>query len=133
MNELNPYFKEVIDAHLAIEGWLSGLADDGGLAPLLERFSPAFTMVAPSGNALSYAELKTMFSNGRGSRLGLRMQIDDFRLLSHWHGGGCVSYRETQAIAAGQVNIRRSTAIFETSADGRIVWRHLQETLVQSS
>lgn len=132
MNQLNPYFNEVMDAHLAIESWLSGRAGEGALQPLLARFSPQFSMVAPGGNRLSYAELQGMFSNGHGARPGLRMQIDELRLLCEWRDGGCVAYRETQAMGTGQINIRHSTAVFERRADGRLVWRHLHETLVQA-
>lgn len=38
MNEPNPYFQEVVDAHVDIERWLSGRAEHGLLPALLERF-----------------------------------------------------------------------------------------------
>lgn len=70
MNEPNPYFQEVVDAHVDIERWLSGRAEHGLLPALLERFSPHFSMVAARGAALDRAGLDTLFRQGTANVRG---------------------------------------------------------------
>lgn len=48
-------------------------------------------------------------------------------IISEWHDGAAVLYRESQTLADSSQNVRWSTAIFQ-HAEGKIVWRHLQET-----
>lgn len=40
---MNPYIQETIDAHVAIENWLS--RKQGAAETLMTRFSPDFSMV----------------------------------------------------------------------------------------
>ncbi|KWK21700.1 hypothetical protein WT77_19860 [Burkholderia stagnalis] len=132
MNLPNPYFQEVVDAHVDIEQWLSGRAAGGRPAPLLARllarFSPRFTMITLQGAAIDFAGVDALFSQGHGARPGLRIEIDALQVIAEWDGGAAIGYRETQADDAGRRTVRRSTAVFERDARGRIVWRHLHET-----
>ncbi|WP_347468746.1 DUF4440 domain-containing protein [Burkholderia stagnalis] len=132
MNLPNPYFQEVVDAHVDIEQWLSGRAAGGRPAPvlarLLARFSPRFTMITLQGAAIDFAGVDAPFSQGHGVRPGLRIEIDALQVIAEWDGGAAIGYRETQADDAGRRTVRRSTAVFERDARGRIVWRHLHET-----
>ncbi|WP_175819214.1 DUF4440 domain-containing protein [Burkholderia sp. BCC0419] len=130
MNLPNPFFTEVVDAHVDIERWLSGRAEPGRLATLMARFSPGFSMITPSGTVLDYAGVDALFSHGHGARPGLVIGIDELRALAVWSDGATVGYRETQTDAQGRRTVRRSTALLRREADGVIVWRHLHETLV---
>ncbi|ABO57388.1 DUF4440 domain-containing protein [Burkholderia vietnamiensis] len=130
MNPSNPYFQEVIDAHVDIEQWLSGRATRDALAPLLARFSRAFSMISLQGHALDYADIDILFSRGYGARPGLRIAIDELHEVSAWQRGAAIAYRETQTDEAGRRTVRRSTVVFERDADGRIGWLRLHETPV---
>ncbi|AIO69587.1 hypothetical protein [Burkholderia oklahomensis] len=130
MNETNPYFREVIDAHVDIERWLSGQAEFDRLGALLSRFSPHFSMIALPGALLDRTGLNALFSQGHGKRPGLRIEIDELRQICAWRGGAVIGYRETQTDGEGRSIARRSTAVFEYDASSRIVWRHLHETPV---
>ncbi|ABC36277.1 hypothetical protein [Burkholderia thailandensis] len=128
MNETNPYFQEVIDAHVDIERWLSGHAEFDRLPALLGRFSPHFSMIATRGAPLDHAGLDELFRRGHGQRPGLRIAIDELQQIGAWRGGAVIGYRETQTDGQGRTNTRRSTVVFERGAASRIVWRHLHET-----
>ncbi|KVP69097.1 hypothetical protein WL40_27870 [Burkholderia ubonensis] len=130
MNLPNPYFQEVIDAHVDIEAWLSGRAEPGRLATLLARFSPQFSMIALQGAPIDYAGVDALFSQGWSARPGLRIGIDECREIAACDGGAVIGYRETQTDGTGRRTVRRSTVVFERDAHGRIVWRHLHETPV---
>ncbi|UVA77321.1 DUF4440 domain-containing protein [Pandoraea commovens] len=120
--------QEVIDAHVAIEQWLSGRADPSALEPLLARFSSAFSMIALSGARVNRAALDALFGQGHGKRPGLQIVVDEVDTIAESPTGGVVAYRETQTDGEGLTTVRRSTAVFEREADGHIVWRHLHET-----
>ncbi|HEF5873083.1 TPA: DUF4440 domain-containing protein [Burkholderia cenocepacia] len=130
MNSSNPFFQEVIDAHVDIEQWLSGRAARDGLTSLLGRFSRAFSMISLHGHALDYADIDVLFSRGFGARPGLRIEIDELHEVNTWAGGSAIAYRETQTDGAGHRTVRRSTVVFERDTDGRIGWLRLHETPV---
>ncbi len=52
---MNPYFTEVIDAHIAIERWLGKGA--GEEQALLARFTPDFSMIALNGAPQDFTAL----------------------------------------------------------------------------
>lgn len=130
MSSFQPFLQEVVDAHVAIEQWLSGQAAVEALAPLLARFSPDFSMVTLQGALLDHVGLIALFSRGHGARPGLHIALDELRGIQAGPHGAVVAYRETQVDGAGRRTVRRSTAVFERAADGRIAWRHLHETPV---
>ncbi|UOB58589.1 DUF4440 domain-containing protein [Burkholderia pyrrocinia] len=130
MNSSNPYFQEVVDAHVDIERWLSGSAAREALAPLLARFSRRFSMISLQGHALDFADIDVLFSRGFGARPGLRIAIDELHEVSAWQGGAAIAYRETQVDGEGRRSVRRSTVVFERDASGRIGWLRLHETPV---
>lgn len=49
---MNPYIQETIDAHVAIENWLS--RKQGAAETLMTRFSPDFSMVGIGGNVMNH-------------------------------------------------------------------------------
>ena len=121
---MNIWFKEVIDAHVAIEQWLG--AQKGDVEALLARFSADYSMVALSGVTLDYPGLCGFFKAQGASRSGLQIQVDALTLLDEWPQGAAVLYRETQTLNESST-VRWSTVIFRRE-DEKLLWRHLHET-----
>ncbi|SMG25688.1 DUF4440 domain-containing protein [Cedecea sp. NFIX57] len=121
---MNIWFKEVLEAHVAIEQWLG--TSKGELEALLARFANDYSMIALSGVRLDYPALCGFFSASGGSREGLAIEVDNLQLLDEWPQGAAVLYRETQTLN-GSTTVRWSTVIFRRE-DEKVLWRHLQET-----
>lgn len=132
MSTSNPFFQEVIDAHREIQQWFRGDSARERLSPLLARFSPRFSMITPLGGTIDLAGLGALFSNGYGKRPGLLLEVDDLTQVAAWPGDAVTGYRETQIDGEGRRTIRYSTVVFEQDAPGRVVWRHLHETLISA-
>ena len=130
MIDYTQYFDEVIQAHVAIEQWLAEERDTAELEQLLTRFSPQFSMVSPLGRVLDFAALNELFLMAGGKKLGFRIELSDLRGIALHDAGATVSFREQQTDASGLHSDRRSTVVFE-KVEGRIHWRHLQETFCQ--
>lgn len=129
MPRLNPAFNEVLEAHAAIEQWLSGDAPASQLDTLMARFSPHYSMITLPGQCLDYQGLYRVFEQAHGKRPGLQIRIDELQQIASGPSMAVVSYREWQADAAGNQSQRRSTAVFEQN-DGSLRWLHLHETPV---
>lgn len=127
MSDYKRYFDLVSETHVEIEGWFSGL-EPGVLPVLLARFSPQFSMIAPSGNVLDANGVETLFEQLRGARPGLNITLSEFKGIALHPGGAVVSYRELQEEQNGNRTDRRATVVFEKDTDGKILWRHLHET-----
>ena len=130
MTDYTEYFDEVIQAHVAIEQWLAEEQDSSELELLLSRFSSRFSMVSPLGRVLDFAALNELFMLAGGKKLGFRIELSELQGIALHEGGATVSYREQQTDATGLHSDRRSTVVFE-KVDGKILWRHLQETFCQ--
>jgi hypothetical protein len=128
MNNSNPYFKELGDVHVEIQALFDGSADHGALDRIMARFAPQFTVVMPSGIALDHAGLREVFAKLNGARPGSQITIRDMEMVSEYPSGAVVKFREYQRDKAGNANVRRSTAVMELNAHGKVMWRHLQET-----
>lgn len=122
---MNPYFTEVIDAHIAIERWLGKGA--GEEQALLARFTPDFSMIALSGAPLDFAALCAFFRAHRAAKPGLEIEIEEMKLVAEWPTGAVVSYREKQSLPGQNATLRYSTVVFERQPNV-LGWRHLHET-----
>lgn len=129
MPPLNPAFNEVLQAHIAIEQWLSGTAPVSQLDHLMGRFSPHYSMITLPGQCLDYQGLYRLFQQAHGKRPGLQIRIDELQQITCGPDTAVVSYREWQADAVGNSSQRRSTAVFEHD-NGALRWLHLHETSV---
>lgn len=129
MNDYADYFDEVIRAHEAIERWFAVEEEGAALERLLMRFSPRFSMVTPQGGVLDFEALRALFQMAGGKKKGFRIELDELRGIALHEGGATVSYREQQTDASGLHTDRRSTVVFEKTESGRVIWRHLHETL----
>ncbi|CAK9888845.1 MULTISPECIES: hypothetical protein [Pseudomonas] len=130
MSQTHPAFKEVIDAHVAIQQWLSGTAPAAELDPLMARFSAQFSMINLPGQVVDYRGLQRLFEHAHGQRAGLEISIDELQLIAEGPSLSVVGYREWQVDGAGNRSLRRSTAVFERDDNGALCWRHLHETPV---
>lgn len=124
---MNPWFTEVVEAHVAIEAWLG--RGTGSLEALIARFSPQFTMITPNGAAIDYEALTALFTTQRAARDGLRIDIDSMTLIQAWDDGAVVRYRERQSVPGNDATARWSTAVF-TLENQQPVWLSLHETLI---
>ncbi|MGJ8524607.1 hypothetical protein LMG33818_000315 [Halomonadaceae bacterium LMG 33818] len=94
---MNRYFQEVLDAHALIRHWLGHSDISVNVCDnLLERFSPEFSMVTPSGNQLDYTALASFFRNQWGARKGLEIEIENLQLITESPTGATVTYQERQ-------------------------------------
>ncbi|MDN2711464.1 DUF4440 domain-containing protein [Janthinobacterium sp. SUN118] len=129
MTASTPYFDDVLSTHVLIREWLSGEAAAAeNCTDLLARFSPDFTLVAPGGKQLDFAGLMAFFRAAGGSRPGLSMRITDLQLIQESAAGASVTYREWQSLPGGDNTQRLSTVVYEKTAAGTLLWRHLHET-----
>ena len=126
MTDFARYFDLVTETHVEIEGWFSGL-EPGILPTLLGRFSPQFSMITPSGKVLDIDGVDGLFEQLRGARPGLKITLSEFKGIALYPDGAVVSYRELQEEHNGNRTDRRATVVFEKTADGKVLWRHLHE------
>ncbi|MFP3565226.1 hypothetical protein [Paraburkholderia sp. SIMBA_030] len=128
MSNNNPYFEELDTIHVEIQALFDGSADAGALERIMARFAPQFTLVMTSGVALDHAGVREIFAKLRGARPGSQITIRDREIVAAYPSGAVVKYREYQRDNAGNANVRRSTAVMDIDAHGKVTWRHLQET-----
>ncbi|MGB9095131.1 DUF4440 domain-containing protein [Erwinia sp.] len=122
---MNTWFTEVLEAHVAIENWLS--EGTGELQALLDRFTPDFSMIGLTGAVLDQPKLSGFFRASQAAKPGLKIEIAEMEMVSDWTEGAVVSYREIQSLPGAEPTQRRSTVVFSLSSSG-IQWRHLHET-----
>lgn len=131
---MNQYLKEVLDAHVLIQDWLGNIhSHDSICENLLSRFSPLYSMVTPTGGLLDFKALNTFFRAQHGVRKGLTIEIKDMAVIAEDKYGATVIYKELQQQPGQDETFRFSTIVFEKSQDGKIMWRHLHETLLPNA
>ena len=122
---MTPFEHDIIDLHIALENWLG--KGEGDPAALLARFRADFLMIPPGGIHLDYQALVSFLESQRGSRPGLKIEIDELTTLQTWDNGAVLHYRETQTRPDLPVNVRWSSAVLNQEGD-TITWRLLHET-----
>ncbi|MFZ4831869.1 DUF4440 domain-containing protein [Rouxiella sp. Mn2063] len=134
MSHADPYINEVLVAHEFIAQVLgSPDATAAQSEALLARFDAAFTMIGVSGTRIDFAGLTQFFNTQRGSKAGLKIQIDQINVVSRWPEGAVVEYREHQTLPGQAATLRRSTVVFTLGESRCPLWRHLHETSVPMS
>jgi hypothetical protein len=128
MQEVNPYFAEIDDVNALVQAWYNSAADAAVLERLMGRFSADFSMILPNGGTLNYATLHEIFARNGGQYPGFEIAIIDKAVLASYPTGAVVTYTEHQSDGHGKRTLRRSTAVLELDAQGKVMWRHLQET-----
>jgi len=126
---VNRYFQEVIDAHDLIASWLGDAnSSQTTCDQLLGRFSPQFSMVTLSGHMLDFEKLCGFFQSQHGAKNGLKIEIEDMKLVAESADGAVVNYQERQQLPGQNATLRYSTVVFSVDADAKVIWRHLHET-----
>jgi hypothetical protein len=128
MPQVNPYFAELDDVNADVQAWYNSAADVGVLERLMARFSPQFSMILPNGGTLNHTTLREIFAKNGGQYPGFEIAITDMAMVAQYPCGAVVSYNEHQSDGQGKRTLRRSTAVLELDAQGKVMWRHLQET-----
>lgn len=127
------WLREIVELHKFFERWLGGCAADGPedatMARLERVLGPAFTIVTPSGQILEREALLSGLAAARGSRPGLRIEIEEPTLIAETPSQTIARYTEVQH-ADGATTRRISSVVFErtTGAPNGLRWLHLQET-----
>jgi len=128
---------EVERLHAIIEALLSRHAaddvpPDDTLAAFVRSHSPAFTLTDPGGRTLRWNEVRAMIEAARGAAPGLRITIEDVRVVVTASEHVVATYREVHERPEGDTLTRAATAVFERDADAvhGLRWRHLHETWV---
>jgi len=132
MIDYSDFFAEVIQTHIEIEQWFAGTAPEGTLHTLLARFSPEFSMIAPTtGARVNAAGVNALFTRLGGMRPGLKITLSELAGIDRHARGATLTYREHQVDHSGTQTDRRATVVFEQQASGALLWRHLHETYIQ--
>lgn len=117
-----------LDVHAHIEQWIGQTdAPASVLTALLGSFAPAFSMITTDGQRLPHGALPALFAGLRGSRPGLKIQIDEWAVQYADAGSAVLTYRERHTWNGGGTQ-RRATALFTPGEDGQPQWAHLHET-----
>jgi hypothetical protein len=128
MTTTNPYFEELAEIHVEIQTLFRGSTDAGIVQRIMARFAPGFTLVAPSGAVVDYEGLRETFTKLNGARPGSQITLKDMTIVAEHASGAVVNYREYQRDDTGNANVRRSTAVMERDAQGKVMWLLLHET-----
>ena len=126
---------EIVELHQFFEDWFSASEESSiDLDRFAEVLAPDFTMVGPDGRLVEAQELLAALREARGSKLGLRIWIDNVRVL-HRSGDMTVALYEERQKSDGGESRRVSTAIFrnrEHNPNG-LEWLHVQEKWLEQA
>ncbi|POG10050.1 hypothetical protein BGP84_10045 [Pseudomonas putida] len=122
---MNPYLQEVIDLHVLIEALFA--RGEGQVEAMIERFTPDFSMITPTGLQVCLQDVSALFAKRAGSQPGLTIELTGLETLAQGPDGAVVRYQETHRQPDQDTKTRLSTALFSLQGD-RVLWRHLHET-----
>ena len=128
MSDPNPFLDEIQAVNAEVQAWYAGTAESGALDRLMAHFSPQFSMILPNGATLDWPRLREIFAQHGGQRPNFAIEITGIAFIAQYPSGAVVTYIETQSEGEQNRNLRRSTAVLEIAAHGKVQWRHLQET-----
>ncbi|SDI54490.1 hypothetical protein SAMN05421505_1676 [Sinosporangium album] len=118
---------EVVRHHQVIERWLSGSAGKEEFDRFAEAHAVEFTLTTADGATLDRARVLKEVEGLHGSAPGLRIAIQQVRLVASEGPLLAVAYQEWQPAATRQSTVllrRRGTAL---------LWLHLHETWLRPS
>ena len=128
MSDSNPFFDEIQAVNAEVQAWYGGTTESAALDRLMAHFSPQFSMILPNGATLDRPMLREIFAQHGGQRPNFAIEITGSAFIAQYPSGAVVTYIERQSDGEQNRNLRRSTAVLEIDAHGRVQWRHLQET-----
>lgn len=122
---------EVADHHEVIEQWLTGasLNPEECFAGFAAAHAPGFVMIDPDGRELARPDVLAGVERAYGSAAGLRIEIDDVRVVAADLRVVVATYRERH-VPGDPVGVRRATVVFIRDRGARhgLSWLHLHET-----
>ena len=124
---------EVEALHDFFTAWFNGAlprTDEVFAQGLGDHLHQSFEMMQPSGAVFDHDGTLSGLRQAWGANPDFRIEIRDLRILGEWPGLVLAEYVEAQFGARNTIpsdNLRRSTVLFERR-EGRLLWRHLQET-----
>lgn len=119
--------QQVHDFNQAITLWFRGETSRENINELLGRLHQDFIMVAPDGSVKSHEDLAAWLPTVFGTKQGFSAVADQFIVSYSAHNIAIIVYHEMQKTPSA-INNRRSSALFIADGEGKIRWRHLQET-----
>lgn len=121
--------QQVHDFNEAITAWFRGETAKENSNEVLGRLHQEFVMVAPDGSVKTYSDLAAWLPTVYGVKPGFQAVADEFIVSFSADNLVIIVYHEMQK-SSSVINNRRSSALFITDEDGKITWRHLQETWI---
>ena len=121
---------EIEALHVFFEKWLGDAPDEVDYSHLGRALAPGFTLITPRGDVLEREALLQSLESARGGRPGLRIGIEDARLVASAPTIAVMHYVEMQSTGESSETTRRwSTAVFvrEESTQGWR-WSRVHET-----
>ncbi|MBB5624248.1 hypothetical protein HDE69_005345 [Pedobacter cryoconitis] len=119
--------QQVHDFNQAITLWFRGETSRENINDVLGRLHQDFIMVAPDGSVKSHEDLAAWLPKVFGTKQGFSAVADQFIVSYSADNIAIIVYHEMQKTPS-TINNRRSSALFIADGEGKIRWRHLQET-----
>ncbi|MGY0039265.1 hypothetical protein [Pedobacter sp. NJ-S-72] len=129
MNITHTAQQQVHDFNTAITAWFKGETTIENINEILGRLHKDFIMVAPDGSVKNYDDLAAWLPTVFGAKPGFYATADQFIVSYTADNMAIIVYHETQKTPS-VTNNRRSSALFIADEEGKITWRHLQETWI---
>lgn len=119
--------QQVHDFNQAITLWFKGETSRENINEVLGRLHQDFIMIAPDGSVKKQEDLATWLPKVFGTKPGFSATADQFIMSYSADNMAIIVYHEMQKTPS-VTNNRRSSALFIADGEGKITWRHLQET-----
>ncbi|PHM39527.1 cytoplasmic protein [Xenorhabdus mauleonii] len=98
------------------------------LEKLLNSFTPDFAMITTAGQYVTLEQVKEMFNLNAGARAGLKIEIDECKVMTSNDEEVVLRYREKQT--KDGVSHNRWSMVIISCIDGYPRWRYLHETAI---
>ncbi|GAA2649008.1 hypothetical protein GCM10010412_013740 [Nonomuraea recticatena] len=124
---------EIVRHHRVIEDWLTGRGARADLPTFADAHTPAFTLIAPDGEALPLPRALAMIESAYGAAPTLSISIRDVKVVVSAESFVVATYEEHHG---GQdPSVRRATVVLvrDTTAPHGLRWTHLHETWTRVS
>ncbi|NDJ34560.1 MAG: hypothetical protein GYB64_07810 [Chloroflexi bacterium] len=133
MTAVPPYEAEIRELHDFFAAWFNGTLNETRFVRFTDVLAMDFTMITPDARAVrARDDVLDDVRGGYASRTGMRIWIEDVRLLHTIGEVLVVSYIEKQAVDDRET-ARRSTVLFAPQDDtpNGLLWLHVHETWIE--
>lgn len=123
--------KEIVELHQFFQDWFNGdiPADNAAFTRLTSVLAPNFKIITPDGQIIRRDALLQRLQQAHQDQKGIRIWIEDVRVLQWLPQHVLVTYQEWQE-SENQVTVRQSSALFQETDNTPNGWRwlHVHET-----